>query len=409
MKRTTSPEANDRESRILIVEDDATQAAFLQELLSMTEEGYRVDVANTMADGLALCRAKSFDLLILDLNLPDSQGLVTMERFMEHDPGLSILLNTGMDDEHLAMQAMQIGAQDYLVKGQTTARGLVRAIRYALERKRTLDDLRASHAQLLQQEKLASIGQLAAGVAHEINNPMGFITSNLTTLGKYLANLKEFVNGVSSLVEKQGGAELAAAVAQRKKAMKIDFLLTDIEDLIGESLDGAERVKEIVKNLKSFSRVDDRERVWADLRECLDSTLNIVWNELKYKAEVVKEYDRIDPVLCYPQQLNQVFMNLLVNAGHAIDKQGVITIRIRQDDANAYVSVADTGCGIAPEDIGRVFEPFFTTKEVGKGTGLGLSIAYDIVTKKHGGELLVESEPGKGATFTVVLPRDGKT
>ncbi len=393
-------------SHILVVEDDEQLVTMIRELLLESGEPYAVDTATTLAEGLEHCRRRRYDLLLLDLNLPDSQGLATLERFQAGDPELCILLNSGLDDEETALQAVQKGAQDYLVKGRTPPRALLRSVRYALERKRTLDDLRATHARLLQQEKMASIGQLAAGVAHEINNPMGFIISNLGTLEKYTARIRDYLAAVDKAVAATGNEEAAAALAEERRRLKIDFVLTDLADLIHESLEGAERVTGIVKNLKSFSHVDDMALVRADLRECLDSTLNIVWNELKYKAKVVKEYEEVPPLECYPQQLNQVFMNLLVNAGQAIDQDGTITIRLQEENDWVVVEVSDTGSGIPPEIQARIFEPFFTTKEVGKGTGLGLSIAYDIVTKKHGGELLVTSEPGCGTTFTVRLPRE---
>ena len=393
-------------SHILVVEDDKQLVTMIRELLLESGEPYAVDTATTLAEGLEHCRRRRYDLLLLDLNLPDSQGLATLERFQAGDPELCILLNSGLDDEETALQAVQKGAQDYLVKGRTPPRALLRSVRYALERKRTLDDLRATHARLLQQEKMASIGQLAAGVAHEINNPMGFIISNLGTLEKYTARIRDYLAAVDKAVAATGNEEAAAALAEERRRLKIDFVLTDLADLIHESLDGAQRVTGIVKNLKSFSHVDDMALVRADLRECLDSTLNIVWNELKYKTKVVKEYEEVPPLECYPQQLNQVFMNLLVNAGQSIDQDGTITIRLQEENDWVVVEVSDTGSGIPPEIQARIFEPFFTTKEVGKGTGLGLSIAYDIVTKKHGGELLVTSEPGCGTTFTVRLPRE---
>ncbi|OGW22673.1 MAG: hypothetical protein A2077_07770 [Nitrospirae bacterium GWC2_46_6] len=164
-----------------------------------------------------------------------------------------------------------------------------------------------------------------------------------------------------------------------------------------------ERIKKIVQDLKSFSRVDEAERKTANINEGIESTVNIVWNELKYKATVKKEYGDIPPIKCNAGQLNQVFMNILINAVHAIEEQGEIIIKTRHEDNNIFISISDTGSGIPADKINRIFEPFFTTKEVGKGTGLGLSIAYDIV-KKHNGDIIVESEVGKGTTFTVRIP-----
>ena len=188
-----------------------------------------------------------------------------------------------------------------------------------------------------------------------------------------------------------------------RNELKVDYIVEDARDLIRESLEGTDRVTTIVRELKSFSRVDETQMQPADINECLTATLNIVWNELKYKAEVIKEYGDIPLTLCNPQQLNQVFLNLLVNAAQAIDKKGEIRIRTSQADNQILVAITDTGGGIASEDLPRIFEPFFTTKEIGKGTGLGLSISYDII-KKHGGDITVTSKPGAGTTFILKIP-----
>jgi two-component system NtrC family sensor kinase len=264
-------------------------------------------------------------------------------------------------------------------------------------------ELKATQTTIVHQEKMASIGQLAAGVAHEINNPMGFISCNLGTLGKYQAKLGEFARILTETVESTHNEDALRILGESRKALKIDFVMEDGTELIKESLEGAERVRTIVQNLKSFSRVDESECKSADINECLESTINIVWNELKYKANLVRELGDIPMTRCYPQQINQVFMNLLVNASQAIEKQGEIKVKTWHDHASIYASVSDTGCGIPESVRTRIFEPFFTTKEVGKGTGLGLSITYDII-KKHKGDIHVESEPGNGTTLTIRLP-----
>ncbi|TAN41963.1 MAG: hypothetical protein EPN22_13790 [Nitrospirae bacterium] len=268
------------------------------------------------------------------------------------------------------------------------------------------NELKAAQSRILQQEKMASIGQLAAGVAHEINNPVGFIMSNLKSLQKYSAKRSEFIRiQAEALKELSTGDDNAVlrSVRDHQKAMKLDYITEDIDNLISESLDGAERVKNIVQDLKGFSRVDEAELKMTDINAGLESTINIVWNELKYKATVKKDYGNIPLINCNPGQLNQVFMNMLINAAHSIEQHGEIAVRTWREGAYLKVSIADTGCGIPEDKLGRIFEPFFTTKDVGKGTGLGLSIAYDII-KKHDGEILVESEVGKGTTFTIVIP-----
>jgi two-component system NtrC family sensor kinase len=263
--------------------------------------------------------------------------------------------------------------------------------------------LTRSQAKVLHQEKMASIGQLAAGVANEINNPIGFINSNLATLGKYLARLSGFLGVQSECIAAGAPPDQVESVRQERSRLKIDYIVKDLEDLVRESMEGAERVQDIVADMKTFSRPDEYEYRHTDLNECLRGTINIVWNEIRHKAILKKELEEIPRTRCNPQQMNQVFMNLLINAAHAIEQRGVITVRSREEAGYICISVEDTGKGIPEADMGRIFEPFFTTKEAGTGTGLGLSITYDIV-KKHNGDITVRSEAGKGTEFTVRIP-----
>lgn len=264
-----------------------------------------------------------------------------------------------------------------------------------------LEEMR-SH--MLQTEKMASIGQLAAGVAHEINNPIGYVYSNLGTLEKYMHDAFSMI----TLYEQAEGAISDDAVKVRLKAARedrdIDFLKEDLGALMTESREGITRVRKIVQNLKEFSHVDAADE-WhfADLHKGLNSTLNIVNYEIRYKASVIREYGDIPDVECLSSQLNQVFMNLLVNAAQAIDDNGTITVRTGKHEDGVWVEVEDTGKGIAAEHMKKIFDPFFTTKPIGKGTGLGLSLSYGIVQKHHG-SIEVQSEAGKGARFRVWLP-----
>jgi two-component system, NtrC family, sensor kinase len=263
-----------------------------------------------------------------------------------------------------------------------------------------LSKVEEAQGQLLQSEKMAAIGQLAAGIAHEINNPIGFVTSNLGTMRDYVQQLLALLDAYERQAPEN---ELVAARA----AAELDFVRTDIMELLKESADGLSRVRGIISALKDFAHVDQIAMQEADLNQGLESTLRVVWNELKYKVEVVRDYGDLPLVRCISAQINQVFMNLLVNAAQAIESRGVITVRTASDGTWAWVEVCDTGCGMTAEVQRRIFEPFYTTKPIGRGTGLGLSIAYDIVVKNHGGRLDVESTPGTGTTFRVVLPVAG--
>lgn len=264
--------------------------------------------------------------------------------------------------------------------------------------------LEEAHTQLLQSEKMASIGQLAAGVAHEINNPVGFVNSNLATLKRYVDDLFTLIDAYEAQ-EKELSAVVREDIGRIKKEVDLAFLREDTGDIFSESIEGLQRVIRIVKDLKDFSHVDKSERQWASLEDGLDSTLNIVANELKYKADIVKDYGAVSDIECEPFQLNQVFLNLLVNAGHAIEGRGTITLRTRQNQESIWIEIEDTGKGIPAENLSRIFDPFFTTKPVGVGTGLGLSLSYGIV-KKHGGRLEVQSQVGQGTLFRMILPRD---
>jgi signal transduction histidine kinase len=323
------------------------------------------------------------------------------------DPGTKVLLGALsrlyalLSKQNQALAAVNVSLEER-VKERTSdlAAANIQLAREQEELTELLGKVEEAQQQLLQSEKMAAIGQLAAGVAHEINNPVGFVNSNLGTLKTYVGQLLNVITAYETGVPE----DIAAA---RKKA-DIEFLRDDLPSLVAESQEGLSRVTKIVQDLKDFSHVDQAEHQRADLNAAIESTLNVVWNELKYKAEIVRELGDIPAVACVPAQINQVFMNLLVNAAQAIEHQGKIFVRSGAENNQAWFEIEDTGQGMSEEVRNRIFEPFFTTKPVGKGTGLGLSISYDIIVKKHGGNLDVRSTPGKGTCFRIWLPIDGK-
>ncbi len=266
--------------------------------------------------------------------------------------------------------------------------------------------LQEAQTQLLQAEKMSAVGQLAAGVAHEINNPVGFVKSNLVMFQTYLSAFLRLIGAYESVLE-ANPPNAPSRQRIRDVEMEIDyaFVRDDAPTLVRESLDGIERVTRIVSDLRDFSRAGEAEWQMADVHRCIDSTLNIVANELKYKADVVKDYGHLPQIRCMPFQLNQVFMNLLINAAQAIPERGTISIRTGQADDSVWVEIEDTGIGIAPDIRARIFEPFFTTKPIGKGTGLGLAVSYGIVQSHHG-DISVRSTEGAGTVFRVMLPID---
>lgn len=268
-------------------------------------------------------------------------------------------------------------------------------------------DIKDAQAKLLHSEKMASVGVLAAGVAHEINNPIAFIMSNLQSLKQYTHNYRSLIEAyeeAATLTEPEERGTQQQKIQQMYDEYDVEFINEDLDDLLSDSIEGAERVRDIVKGLREFSHIDTvSAQSQCDLNECIKSTLKVVNNELKYHCEIKTELNELPLTYCCPGQINQVLLNLLLNAGQAIEGKGRITVRSVQRDNKLEIEVEDTGTGIAAEQIEKIFDPFYTSKPVGKGTGLGLAISYGII-HEHNGELRVTSEPGKGSCFTISLP-----
>ena len=540
---------------ILVVEDDTVDRTAVQRLLagSSLPLGHVVFV-DYLDKAMAALADGSFDVLLLDLNLPDSHGLDTLIALERDHPDVAKVIVTGADDEALGLQAVAAGAQDYLVKGRFNVDAITRVIHYSVERKKLEEDLRHSRGKLnamlesirdpmimidkdlnviwgneatrevfgderigteyrqvrkgrdeacgpspcivsqtlqdgkphrcdvcmvdkdglrryfhcttsvalrdkqgnptavmeiasdvtdrriaekysefkrleaanhklkelqshlIQSEKLASIGQLAAGVAHEMNTPIGFVACNFETLEKHVKKILALIELYAELEREVGAADgaggpaLVAPIREYRRTMRIDVILKNLGVLFEDSREGLERVTEIIQNLRDFSRVDQSsDFARYNVNEGLAATLIVARNAIKYSADVVTEFGEIPEIFCHPGQINQVFLNLVVNAAQAIESQerqerGRITIRTYAADSHVVCEIEDDGPGIAPEDRRKVFDPFFTTKPAGKGTGMGLSISYDIIVNKHKGWISVESEVGRGTVFTIKLP-----
>ena len=418
-----TPQPNDDQlSTLLLVDDDSVNLTVFGQFLM---PHYTVLVATSGLRGLQLARAEPKpDLILLDVMMPEMDGYQVLEQ-LKADPetrDIPVIFLTALSADSDEERGFELGAVDYIYKPCHLSILLAR-VRIQLELKKSRDWLKHQndyleaeverrhqenqqvHLQLLQSEKLAAIGQLAAGIAHEINNPIGFVNSNLNTLNGYIDDLFAMLDGYDGLIAGLGpeAEDLRRNLRQLKQQRDLDYLRGDIPQLIAESREGLSRVKGIIQDLKDFSHADEHKWEVADLHRGLDSTLNIIWNELKYHCTVHKEYGEIPRIYCMPSQLNQVFMNLLVNAAQAITDKGDIRITTGHGQGEVWVEIADSGQGIAPELLNRLFEPFFTTKPVGKGTGLGLSISQNIVSK-HGGRIDVSSEVGKGSVFRICLP-----
>ncbi len=381
----------------------------------------------------AMAQQKPYALAFVDMRMPQGwDGAKTIEELWKVAPDLQVVVCTAYSDYSWEDLLDRLHGHDRLlilkkpfdnIEVQQMANTL--SNKWDMARRATLqtsqlerqveqrtqalqqeiEERKHLESQLVQSEKLASLGQLAAGVAHEINNPVGFISSNLSTLDGYFNQLQQMLEAYQQAEETLATGEQHAQLKALRTRLELDFLQDDIPILIQESKEGIGRVAQIVKDLKNFSRVDN-DQTWqfANLQQGIDSTLNIVASELKYKADVVKHYAPLPEIECLASQLNQVVMNLVINAAQAMGpERGIITLSNGVEGENVWLEVADNGCGIAPEAIQKIFDPFFTTKPVGEGTGLGLSLSYGIV-KKHHGDISVSSELGKGTTFRVVLP-----
>ncbi len=549
--------ANASPLRILILEDDMIDGQQIKRMLSRSSLVLdRIELTDYLENGLQLLAVQDLDIILLDLNLPDSNGLATLKSIENTCPSVAKIVITGEGDEQLGLQAVAQGAQDYLIKGGFDANTLIRAIHYSLERKKSEKALRESKSQLdamleslgdpmimvdkalciiwtneantnlfgddaignqchmfyhdeetpctsessaiiqafqdggahscdalmtdkndrqryfhwtanaalrdkegkpttviaigrditdrktaeesirsayneveranhelkemqsqvVQSEKLASIGQLAAGVAHEMNTPVGFVSCNFETLESYLKKILELLDMYEVLArcveasDKNHRLETLKRIKEAKVKMRFDEILGDLQGLFEDSREGLGRVTSIIQNLRDFSRIDQAcDLAEYNLNEGIKTTLTVARNEVKYDAEVKTEFGDVPTVFCNAGQINQVFLNILVNAVQAIRSQeretpGTILIRTYSTDTDVVCEIQDNGPGISEDKLPRIFDPFFTTKPAGKGTGLGLSVSYDIIVNKHKGQIWVDSNSNEGTKFTITLP-----
>lgn len=407
-------------SRILIVDDEEQVRQLFTDCLSSR---YSCVTAGDAQEALVRLTSEPFALVLTDVQMPGLSGIELLRRINEHFPDTAVVIASGVDRTQRVLDAIRLGAYDYLIKPCDLG-VLELTVERALERRKLLSDgkrykqelekhnlelanrkaeLERLQTQMVHSEKMASLGQLAAGVAHELNNPAGFIYGNMEILRACAA-------GLERLLKFYDGARLPevleAEINVIKKEIDYDHSLQDLKSIVSDCHDGAERIRDIVQNLRLFSRLDEAEFKKVDLHDGIESTIRLI---SRYYASgritLERDYADLPPVDCYAGQLNQVWMNLLVNAAQTISGQGTVRVITRRENDIAVVSISDTGGGIAPEDLKKIFDPFFTTKPVGEGTGLGLSITYGIV-ERHYGTINVESRLGQGTTFTVAIPID---
>jgi len=322
------------------------------------------------------------------------------------------LLKTRVERERTARRATEQLLEDKSLELYLINKDLEAHSNEIAEQKEKLqqkvEELQQTQSRLVQSEKMAAVGQLAAGIAHEINNPVGFISSNLGSLNEYLDAIQQVLLKQEACIDKlsekgcSGGGVVQELEALKKK-VDLGFILSDIEQLMSDSIDGTQRVKRIVADLSDFSHVDEPELAREDINQLLEKSINVAWNELKYKADIKREFGDLPKIMCNGGKLAQAFLNLLVNGAQAIESKGLITIRTGRDGARVWITIADTGSGIPDSIISKIFDPFFTTKNVGDGTGLGLHMVQSIIDS-HSGTIDVLSALGSGTTFRLTLP-----
>jgi signal transduction histidine kinase len=410
--------AGEDNKRILIVDDDELVRSLFETTLSAR---HPCAVASGFDEALALLSREEFALVISDVIMPGRSGIELLREITTRFPDIAVIMVSGVDRTQRVMDAVRLGAYDYLVKPceldvleLTVERALERQslLRTARQHKRDLErwnkelrqgkaKLERLQAQIIHSEKMASLGQLAAGIAHELNNPAGFIYGNMEVLDRCAKGLSRLLAFYESLPLP---AEDAAQARALKSEIDYENTLADLLSIICDCREGAVRIRDVVDNLRVFSRLDEAEFKKVDIHEGLESTIRLLSRYYGSGSVALKrEYAPLPLVDCYAGQLNQVWMNLLVNAAQAIGDAGEVRVTTAQEGDRATITISDTGCGVNPDHLSKIFDPFFTTKAVGEGTGLGLSVSYGII-ERHNGTIRVESRVGQGTAFTVSIP-----
>lgn len=416
--QSVEPQEDASDRRVLIVDDEEAIRNLFEGFLS---ENYECAIAASADEALAILATKSFALVISDMMMPGRNGVELLREVKARFPETAVIMISGVDRPQRVRDALRLGAFDYLIK-PCDLDVLALSVERALERRQlqrtaasykahlenqnielanSKTELERLQAQLVHTEKMASLGQLSAGIAHELNNPAGFIYGNVDILRDYLTDLEKLLKIYDEIALPNESASLVAAL---KTEIKYEKLLGELSSIIVDCREGAQRICDVVKNLRLFSRLDEADFKKVDIHEGIDSTIRLL---SRYygggKIVLHRNYAELPSVNCYAGQLNQVWMNLLGNAAQALNGQGEVNISTSLEDDWITVAVSDTGAGISEENLSRIFDPFFTTKPVGEGTGLGLSISYGIV-ERHGGAITVTSKVGSGTTFIVKIP-----
>jgi signal transduction histidine kinase len=405
--------------RILIVDDEVG----IREMFAvwLREESYECVTAASADEALAILATDTYALVISDMMMPGRNGVELLREIKSRFADTAVIMVSGVDRPQRVRDALRVGAFDYLIK-PCELDVLTLSVEHALERRslqrtaRTYKahlenqnielankktELERLQAQLVHTEKMASLGQLAAGIAHELNNPAGFIYGNMDILGGHLSQLRDLLGAYDTVTLT---ADDTHTVNSLKTQIRYEKLIGDLDSIIADCREGSERICDVVKNLRLFSRLDEAEIKKIDIHSGIDSTVRLLSRYFSGgQVSLRRDYSELPLINCYAGQLNQVWMNLLVNAAQAVSDHGEVSIATKLDEDSVVVAISDSGSGIPEDQLSRIFDPFFTTKPVGEGTGLGLSISYGII-KRHRGTIKVESRVGAGTTFTVRIP-----
>lgn len=406
---------------LLFVEDNDIDARIFSAKLRR-EGGDSLSLArvDSLANALATVTQWRPDAILVDLDLPDSRGLATLEALLGAVHETPVVVLTGEDDESEAIRALKTGAQDFVKKCEFDARIVLRLLRFAAERRAAEIERKELAIRYQNAQRLESLGQLAAGVAHEINTPIQFIGDNTTFVRDSISDLLGWLTALRAAAAEITTTEDAAAFRTRIEEegirFDLDYLIDEIPKALEQTLEGVARVGQIVRAMKELAHPGGSDPVHCDVQHLLSATITVTKNAWKYLADVETDFEP-DPVevLCFPGELNQTFLNMLVNATQAIEDaakhhetgyRGRIGIRVRRQPTGVEIRISDTGCGIPPGIVKRIFDPFFTTKEVGRGTGQGLAIAMRAIVNLHGGSIQVHSVERQGTTFVISLPNE---
>lgn len=423
---------------VLAVDDSQLNLAVVKNYLENIPDITRILLCQDPVQVKSMVEENDIDIMILDIIMPEISGidiLAQLKSDSKYDD-MPIIMLTSVDDLGSYKRCFELGAFDYINKPINIVEFNAR-LKVAIESKNNSNRLKfllgiteeqneelkvinamlkEAQFSLLQSEKMAAIGQLAAGIAHEINNPMGFVSSNFDILMKYFRRISEFLNDIMKMMKEEKCANdldncpCLLEISKKYKELKLEFMLNELEGIFSDSISGIQRITEIVQSLRVFARSSkDDEKDTSVLEDIIHQVMLITKNEVKYAAEIQVTVASDIYIYCNQIQIGQVFVNLILNSVQAImsqkrDELGLIQIVAHKKEQEVVIQVIDDGPGMPEENMRKIFDPFFTTKEIGKGTGLGLSISYDIIVNKHNGKIAVESEYGKGAVFTITLP-----